>query len=139
LLLRFNRFGRLALSREQIHASNWVGGCFFLALAALGIGVLRADWRFLLTGLAPACLVIPITGAFKCRAGWPRTIMALCTALLAASAAGGIGILFFGGYLPRNTWGDALAASRLLMSMFFWGVFGSTWLINLLLVSRPKL
>ncbi|HEY7426626.1 MAG TPA: tetratricopeptide repeat protein [Gemmataceae bacterium] len=138
LLLRLNRFGRLALSREQIRASNWVGGCLFLALAALGGGILRADWRFVLTGLALGCLVIPITGAFKCRAGRPRAIMVLCTTLLAAFAAGGVGILFFGEHLPRNTWDDALAASRLLMGMFFWGVFGSTWLINLLLAMPPK-
>jgi tetratricopeptide (TPR) repeat protein len=138
LLLRLNRFGRLALSREKTRASNWVGGCLFLALIALGVGILRDDWRFVLTGLALGCLVIPITGAFKCRAGLPRIIMILCTALLATFAAGGIGILFFGKHLPRNTWDDALAASRLLMGMFFWGVFGSTWLINLLVVMRPK-
>ena len=31
LLLRFNRFGRLALSREQRIESSWIGGCFLLA------------------------------------------------------------------------------------------------------------
>jgi tetratricopeptide (TPR) repeat protein len=33
LLLRLNRFGRLALSREQRIASNWIGGCYVLAAA----------------------------------------------------------------------------------------------------------
>src|SRR5512133_875707 len=35
LLLRLNRFGRLALSREQIVASNWIGGCLLVAVLAL--------------------------------------------------------------------------------------------------------
>ncbi len=32
LTLRFNRFGRLALSREQKTQSNWIGACFCLAV-----------------------------------------------------------------------------------------------------------
>ncbi|MDB5311522.1 MAG: hypothetical protein JWO38_5724 [Gemmataceae bacterium] len=39
LLLRLNRFGRLALSREEIRQSNWVGGCLFAGLLAV-----RARW-----------------------------------------------------------------------------------------------
>ena len=37
LLLRMNRFGRLALSDEQRAASTWFGATVFLALASLGL------------------------------------------------------------------------------------------------------
>lgn len=138
LLLRLNRFGRLALSPQQIHASNWVGGCLLLALIALGWGLVRADARYTLAALMLGCLVIPLSGVFKCRAGGPRTIMALCTALLAVLGMCGVGILLVGQYLPRHNWNDALAASRVLVGAFFLGIFGSTWLVNLILMTRPR-
>ena len=37
LALRFNRFGRLALSREQKVQSNWIGACFFLAAVLFAV------------------------------------------------------------------------------------------------------
>jgi hypothetical protein len=41
LLLRLDRFGRHALSREQIVASNWLGADLAVGLAALLVGARR--------------------------------------------------------------------------------------------------
>ncbi len=138
LLLRLNRVGRLALSREQIWASNCVGACLLLALAALIGWALSADSRFSLAALVFGWLVLPIAATFKCPAGWPRILMGLYTILLAALAAGGIGIFFIGEHLPKDMWNDALALAKLLLGMFFLGAVASTWLFSLLLAAWLK-
>jgi tetratricopeptide (TPR) repeat protein len=138
LLLRLNRLGRLALSREQIWASNAVGVCLLLALAALVGWAVSADGRFSLTALIAAWLILPVAGTFQCGAGWPRLVMALYTALVAVLGLGGVGIFFVGEHLPRNTWQTALAAAQFLIGAFFLGAVASTWLVNLLLLARLK-
>jgi tetratricopeptide (TPR) repeat protein len=138
LLLRMNRFGRLALSREQIRASNWVGGCLFLALVALVAWAVSGDGRFSLAALVSGCLVLPVAATFKSRAGRPRLLMVLYTILLAVLGGSGVSIFFIGEYLPRDTWQDALAGAKLLLGMFFLGTAASTWLFNLLLLARPR-
>ena len=45
LLLRFNRFGRLALSRDQRIASSWIGGCFVLAAVSFVVYLVRPSER----------------------------------------------------------------------------------------------
>ena len=49
LLLRLDRFGRLALSREQIVASNWLAGILGLGLAALAAGLTLGSQTLLLS------------------------------------------------------------------------------------------
>ena len=46
-LLRFNRFGRLALSDDQRVASSWIGGCFLLAAACFVAAMVTSSnaWR----------------------------------------------------------------------------------------------
>jgi tetratricopeptide (TPR) repeat protein len=132
LLLRLNRMGRLALSREQIWASNCVGVCLFLALAALVGWAVSADIRFGLAALMIGCLVIPVAGTFKCAYGWPRLLMALCTLLLAVLGGGALTIFFVGDYLPRDTWQTAFETARFLCATFFLGAVASTWLVILL-------
>lgn len=91
LALRLNRFGRLALSEDQVRASTWVGGTLFCALLGLGLW-LAAGWPLaLLAGLGFALLLIPVSGTFGCDPGWPRTAMAIYTGVLALV---GLGALF---------------------------------------------
>ena len=136
LLLRLNRLGRLALSREQTWASNCVGACFLFALAALAAWALSGDGRFCLAALMAGWLVIPVAGTFKCRSGRPRLLMVLYTVLLAVLGAGGLGIFFGGGYLPRSYWELALQTAKSLCLAFFVGAAASTWLVNLLRFAR---
>jgi tetratricopeptide (TPR) repeat protein len=138
LLLRLNRFGRLALSREQIRASNWVGGCLLLTLVALVWWAVSGDVRFSLIALVSGCLVLPVAAAFKSRAGRPRLLMGLYTILLAVLGGSGVGIFFVAEHLPKETWQDAFAAAKLLLGMFFLGTVASTWLFNLLLLTRTR-
>lgn len=91
LLLRLNRFGRMALSREEIITSNWVGFCV--------LGVFAAVAGFFLTGADGAIvaafafgLTIPaLSVVYRCDEGWPRTAM-----ILIAVGVGGMGLLSAG-------------------------------------------
>ena len=65
-------------------------------------------------------------------------IMGLYTILLVVLGGSGVGIFFFGQYLPRETWEDALAGAQILLGLFFLGTAASTWLFNLLLLARMR-
>jgi tetratricopeptide (TPR) repeat protein len=138
LLLRINRLGRLALSRQQIWASNCVGVCLLLALLALGGWAVSGDFRFGMTALVSACLILPVAGSFKCPAGGRRLIMASYTILLAAMGFGAIGIAAVGAHLPPDIEDVALALFKILLYGFLLGTVASTWLFNALVLTRLR-
>jgi tetratricopeptide (TPR) repeat protein len=138
LLLRLNRLGRLALSRQQIWASNCVGACLLLALAALVGWAVSEDFRFAMAALVSACLVLPVAGSFKCPAGGRRVVMASYTILLAAMGFGALGIAAFIEQMPREIQGLAVALFKILFFGFLLGTVASTWLFNLLVLTRLR-
>ena len=88
LLLRLNRYGRYALSREQRITSNWVA---LLLLAAAGCVVAGlATGADVLISAALICfvLVFPASAVMRCERGWPRAVMLAATLALAAVGAG---------------------------------------------------
>jgi tetratricopeptide (TPR) repeat protein len=127
LLLRVNRFGRLALSREEIIASNWIGACLAGGLAALGVGLATGSDTALLVALSFGLLIIPLSATFNCAEGWPRTIMALYTAGLAACGLLALGLF--------------LADSPLMVVpvvLFFIGTMFSTLVANIIMPYHPE-
>jgi hypothetical protein len=122
LLLRLDRFGRLALSREQVQASSWFGAVLGLALVALAAGLATGSETLLLIALGAGALIHPVTAIFRCRPGWPRWTMAgytvvivilMSVALYRGAVAGFIGFALIGSVL--STWigsGLSLARSR---------------------------
>ena len=75
LLLRLNRFGRFALSREQTIASNWIGVTLALT-AALIIGYFVSHASILIdAAIITALLALPLAGSFNMANGWPRMTM----------------------------------------------------------------
>jgi len=75
LLLRLSRFGRLALSAEQVTASNWLAAYLMSGAACLVVGLLRRDGRAMEAALEFGLLLLPVGGAAGCPAGWPRDAM----------------------------------------------------------------
>ena len=131
LLLRLNRFGRLALSREEIVASNWLGLCVAFALGMLGWWAVTREGIALMGAMVFGFLLIPISGTFNCQPGWPRWAMAACTLVLAAA---GIGSLTLG-------WGHKASTPNPgapLFGFFLLGTFLSSWLGNALRMVRPR-
>ena len=87
LLLRLDRFGRHALSRQQIVASNWLGADLAVGLAALAVGLATGSQTAWLIGVAAAGLALPLAATFRFESGWPRRIMAAYTILLGLALA----------------------------------------------------
>ena len=127
LVLRLDRFGRLALSQEEIVESNAIGAVMLLGLLSLGACfVVGFDTPFLWGALVFGFLIIPLAGAFKCPAGWPRTSMWIYTGFVAVTGLAALIQEFTG------------EAEPLLLGLFFLGVLGSGWVANALIMQRPR-
>lgn len=131
-ILRFNRYGRLALSREQVMASNWLLVYLLGTLVPIVLFVLSRDSGHL--GLAEDFfwLLLPVGGAFKCPAGWPRRTM-LCLTLLLTVAGPGMYVLW--GVTPPV---PEKLVLRSIYGYFLPGVILSTWLCMFLSQARTR-
>ncbi len=112
LLLRIHPFGKLALSKRQTMAANWVGGCIALALIFLGYFLYSGNAIALMAALSSGLFVIPVSGAFRGNTQRTRRILTAFTVVLGlfgacwlafsflgVSAASGLGYYFFIGIL----------------------------------------
>lgn len=88
LVLRLNRFGRLALNDEEKRQSGWVGAGIVAGLVGLVVWALPTLYSTigLLWALACFMTLIPLAAIFRCATGWPRVAMACYTAGMAATA-----------------------------------------------------
>jgi tetratricopeptide (TPR) repeat protein len=93
LLLRFDRFGRLALSAGQRSASTWVGVCLAVAFPFLIIGLFTGAPAAWAAAALFGLLAIPLTGVFNCSPGRPRRIMIGYTAAVAVFGVTGLLLL----------------------------------------------
>jgi tetratricopeptide (TPR) repeat protein len=82
LTLRFNRFGRLALTEEARVESNWIGGFFLLAAGFFVANLVTgsADTFLLMTFFG--LMLFPITVTFRQSPGTPRLLASAGTAVL---------------------------------------------------------
>jgi tetratricopeptide (TPR) repeat protein len=130
LLLRLNRFGRLALSRDQVVASNWVGAVLGLALAALAWGLIGRSSLGLVVALITGVMVVPVAGVFRARAGGPRAFLALFAAALAAAGYGSIVLLWLADHAPPPADERYAEWGLRLIPAFGWGVLVFTFTAN---------
>ncbi|MEO6811048.1 MAG: tetratricopeptide repeat protein [Isosphaeraceae bacterium] len=126
LLLRLNKFGRYALSDEQVSASNWVGLCVLGAVVAPLPMLLTAGPIFALFALGFFLLMIlPVSILFRSPKGWPRLVMTVYTVGLAGLGLTGLA-------LPWLAEGIGLERAQTLapnlLNGFMLGVVLSTWL-----------
>ena len=124
LVLRFDPLGRLALPKEEIVASNWVGACLALALlGAVGGGITGVLWQDVSPWVVvpfSLLMILPLAGVFRTPKGWGRVLLALCTALLT-----GIGLSAFASAL-FDVW---------VLTAVFGGVFLIGWFFYPLLAN----
>jgi cytochrome c-type biogenesis protein CcmH/NrfG len=128
LLLRLDGFGRHALSRDQIRASNWVGGLLAIALVFGAVWLVTDDPRALVGLGYFGLLLLPVSAIFNCDSGWPRGSMILYTAALAV-----IGLA----WLPLSMAGRGDFA-RLSVQAFVWGSVLSSLVANVLIMQTPR-
>jgi hypothetical protein len=132
LMLRLNRFGRLALSREQIVESNWIGGALLLALLSLGayLAAGRSE-PLLLAAIVSGLLIIPLGGTFSISHGWPRTAMWVYTGMLALLGLASVST-------TTVTTADGFGKNLGVFIVFLLGVVLSMWVANFLNGRRVK-
>ena len=135
LLLRFNRFGRLALSREQTHAANAVGACFLAGLVSAIAWLALDNSVFLVMAIFFGLLTLPVAGTFRCPEGFPRRIMTAYTGLLILMGVAFFAVVFEVIPLSRET-GQSLL-DKLLIG-FGAGIFLSQFLVNGLVGIRVR-
>ncbi len=144
LVLRLNRFGRLALTRQQIATSNWVGLCVLGAVVFLLLGFMAhfmapdAAWDCLLCALTCGLVTPPLAHIYSCDEGWPRVVMILLAAALLFLA---VAILVS---LPL-AWSSAEPLSKALkiigretFLVLIMGAVAAQFAINALLRVRPR-
>jgi tetratricopeptide (TPR) repeat protein len=127
-LLRFNRFGRLALSDHQRRASTWIGGCFVLAIVSLAITFITNDGIAAFHTLFFGVLLFPLAMTFSRERGRPRQIATLFTILIVALTIPMLSQIYLGAASPFK---DARNAAN-LFTYFITASLLSTWLTAIL-------
>jgi tetratricopeptide (TPR) repeat protein/uncharacterized membrane protein (UPF0136 family) len=86
LLLRLDRFGRYALSQDQIRGANVLAVCLVVTLGFLIGYAATGSELVLVCTVYFGVLALPASAIFLCQAGWPRyAMMAITLGLLAAN------------------------------------------------------
>jgi len=96
LLLRLNRYGRLLLTKEQIAASNLVGGLLLTAAVSAVIAVMTAHKTAIIAAAGCAMLIIPVAGSFGIEKPSPRKVMFIYTGVMGFMLVAGLLLSLFG-------------------------------------------
>ena len=128
-MLRFDRFGRLVLPREEIVASSWVGASLLVSLGSLILGptiglalalTLGTEYAvfpllaFLILALVALAMIVPISGVLRCSSGGGCVVLAVYTALLAMAGLAASVLVLVGG------WGTAAAVVPAVLFLLGW-------------------
>ncbi|MGP0069356.1 MAG: tetratricopeptide repeat protein [Isosphaeraceae bacterium] len=124
LLLRLNRFGRLALSRDQRISSTWIGACFVAAAGFFVTDLVHPTSLTFLGMMYFGFLLMPLAVTFNRPPGKPRRVMAVYTGSVALM---GLPILSLALLGPASPWKDGKLASELFTYCIYGSVF-STWI-----------
>ncbi len=95
LLLRLNRYGRHALSRDQRVGANWFAACLAGLAAAVAGYFATGEGAWISAAVVSVGLALPLTIAYGCDPGWPRKAMlgiAGALAILGATAIAGAAV-----------------------------------------------
>ncbi|MBW3599056.1 MAG: tetratricopeptide repeat protein, partial [Planctomycetes bacterium] len=138
LVLRLDRFGRLALSREETVTSNWVGLCVLGALIALAAYFITGRTDYLMCAAASGLLIPPVAHIYSCHEGWPRVAVLVMTIGMAGLAAVVIGSLVIANFLSGapSIVLHAIAASAFLP--FIVAALAAQFGLNVLVNIRPR-
>jgi tetratricopeptide (TPR) repeat protein len=119
LLLRLNRYGRLLLTREEIVASNIVGGLLLAATVSLPIAAMTVQAPAVIAAAGCIMMTIPVSGSFSIEKPRPRKALLIYTAVMGALLIASIAMSLFG----SNIYGAPLA-------VFVIGFFLFSWIAN---------
>ena len=127
LLLRLNKFGRHALSRDQRISSNWFGACMLLVFGGALAALLTPYQAPFLIAVFGGVMAMPLSMIYFCDPGWPRQMMTLFSVSLAL--LGTVSIL-----CSLADWD----VGETLFVIFILGFIASPWLANYLVSATAK-
>lgn len=133
LFLRWDKFGRLVLSEEEIQQSNCWSACFFTAIAFLVLWLCTQNITALLGAIVFDLLLIPVAATFHCQKGWTRKAMAIYTIILALLSISTVILSILSVAVRQLDW-----LWFLPMILFFIGALLSSWVPTLLTRITPK-
>jgi tetratricopeptide (TPR) repeat protein len=134
LLLRLDRFGRYALSADQLRGANVLAACLVATLAALVASVALGSVFLLYCTLLLALLALPASAIFECDAGGPRTALAGITLALLAAVV----MIVVVGLLETSLPAIAVAPIRGLLDIMPLALLGSQFAASYLVSVHPK-
>lgn len=127
LLLRLNKFGRHALSRDQRLSSNWFGLCLLLVAAGIVIALMTSNDSAFLIAVYGGVMAMPLSMLYFCDPGWPRQMMTFFSVGMAVVGAVGIACSFAN-----------LQIGETFFIAFVFGFIASPWLVNYLAGATVK-
>ncbi len=95
LLLRIDRFGRYALSADQVKGANVLVACLVITLACLAVAIATGQPRLYEAAVMCAVLALPASAIYVCDAGWPRQAMTAITLALGALIAFVVAVVLY--------------------------------------------
>ena len=128
LLLRLDRFGKHALSREQVISSNCFAALLAPALALAAVWLVTDNTLAFLGACYLGLLLFPFAGILNCPKGWPRWAMIAYTTALAV-----VGLVALPLMLVRMK-----AEGLLALQTFMWGCLLSGFPANFLAMQAPR-
>jgi len=123
LLLRLNKFGRLALSQDQLKASNLVGIALFSALGLLLGGVITGNVGYYVGAGFTAAMIVPLSGIYRARPGKSRIFLTFYAVMLGLLTITGTALKIMG-----SEAGDGL------LGLMFLFLIAYSWIANWLIM-----
>lgn len=124
LVLRLDRFGRLALSRQRTIQSNWVGLCLLIGTVLIVAGLFSAESLrqvLIIAGLQTGALILPVAGVFSARSPESRQKLMIYTAVLAGLTIWGLLAGLGGAVEPVSSF------------LYILGFVAYTWIANIII------
>lgn len=132
LVMRFDRYGRHALTDDQRKQSNLVGGCLLLAA-----GMFISEWQFGVSHIPSLmCLLLslPLASIHDSAVGWPRRVSSLVGGTFALMVAYTTVVWYVIELSPKDDTplppllNGLIAGGFLMLPLFFIGVLAWTFI-----------
>lgn len=130
LILRFDRFGRHVLSRDQVWDANLLAIGLIPPLLFTLIGAVTGDLLAYVGAVFWALMLIPMAAIFRCDAGWPRHLMTAGTGVLLVLNLLSVYplIIYLGVNLQEGLWTAPLIGSFVALKSRLWVFIGLQFL-----------
>ncbi|TWT32763.1 cellulose synthase subunit BcsC [Blastopirellula retiformator] len=139
LVLRLDRLGRLALSKEQIQTSNWIGICLIgSASSLLFLFGAHTPLPTLYVAVSFAVLLPSVAHIHDCDKGWPRYAILAIFGLLALLGSICVGASIASQVVPEDTGTLMLHLAVFPFFALCFGGVASQFATNFLVAARVR-